>query len=122
MSAPAKGAVEEANRQLSAMFQQLSTQEHTFKEILLEKEAEIVRLHQAMRDMEERQLQALEDHTAAAKKKVVELTAQLDKKDLIIHSARANLAAIAGAVGTAVVAIGGSTSAINTGLDEDDDY
>lgn len=42
--------------------------------------------HQAMRDMEERQLQALEDHTAAAKKKVVELTAQLDKKDLIIHS------------------------------------
>eukprot|EP00729_Bicosta_minor_P013866 gene13866-22755_t len=122
MSAPAKGAVEEANRQLSAMFQQLSTQEHTFKEILLEKEAEIVRLHQAMRDMEERQLQALEDHTAAAKKKVVELTAQLDKKDLIIHSARANLAAIAGAVGTAVVAIGGSTSAINTGVDEDDDY
>jgi len=36
--------------------------------------------------------------------------------------ARANLAAIAGAVGTAVVAIGGSTSAINTGVDEDDDY
>ena len=41
---------------------------------------------------------------------------------MIIHSARANMAAIAGAVGTAVAAIGGDAAAMNDAADADDDY
>eukprot|EP00038_Savillea_parva_P020522 m.31607 g.31607 ORF g.31607 m.31607 type:complete len:128 (-) comp4816_c0_seq1:159-542(-) len=56
MSAMNKTAIEEANRQLTGMYQQMVDQERRYKEELHEKEQEIVRLHTLLQQTEERLL------------------------------------------------------------------
>eukprot|EP00039_Didymoeca_costata_P029776 m.26340 g.26340 ORF g.26340 m.26340 type:complete len:136 (+) comp7785_c0_seq1:164-571(+) len=93
-SKPVKTAVEEANKQLAGMFEQLTNQEREFKEIVNEKEAEIVRLHQALKDLEMRSAKTLMDKLAKANEQIGWLNAGLEEKDQEIAKLKGQLQSI----------------------------
>mmetsp|Transcript_20924 Transcript_20924/g.54398 ORF Transcript_20924/g.54398 Transcript_20924/m.54398 type:complete len:130 (-) Transcript_20924:274-663(-) len=77
MAALNKTAIEEANKQLNGMYQQMVEQERQFKTELHEKEQEIVRLHTLLREMEERLVARAETAEAEAAR----MGALADEKD-----------------------------------------
>jgi hypothetical protein len=85
-------------------------QEHTFKEILLEREAEIVRLHQAMRDLEVRQHAAMEAKVAETCTEIAGLKAEVHEKDTLLRATANNLAAVVGAVNAVNYSVEAATS------------
>eukprot|EP00037_Helgoeca_nana_P033595 m.418586 g.418586 ORF g.418586 m.418586 type:complete len:142 (-) comp31012_c0_seq1:282-707(-) len=75
-AAPDKTAIEEANRQLNGMFQQMVEQERQFKTELHEKEQEIVRLHTLHQQTEERLMGRLAVAQAEAERMAAALAAK----------------------------------------------
>eukprot|EP00035_Acanthoeca_spectabilis_P035604 m.35493 g.35493 ORF g.35493 m.35493 type:complete len:135 (-) comp7450_c0_seq1:4031-4435(-) len=89
---PQKTAIEEANRQLNGMFQQMIEQEKRYKTELHEKEQEIVRLHQLHQQTEQRLKGAL----AAAEEEAERLRAVAMEKQKSAATLERSLAEIVG--------------------------
>jgi Tfp pilus assembly protein FimV len=64
----------------------------------LEREAEIVRLHQAMKDLEMRQHAAMQTKMSDTTEEIAGLKLQLSEKDALLQATANNLAAVVGAV------------------------